>query len=383
MRVLGIQINVNVTWFITLAFVTSTLALRVYPEVFPVGSPYRHDVLLHWVMAISSGLAFFASILAHELAHSLVAERQGVAVKGITLFIFGGVSQITSESHRPLHEFIMAIVGPLTSVLLGGLFFLLWWLFGGLHEDRPLALILEWLFFMNVALGIFNLAPGFPMDGGRVVRAALWGLTGNFQQATRLATLGGRAMGYVLMVTGLLAGTGLIGVLDPWSGLWFVVLGLFLEQSARHSWLQSEALRALGQFQAGELMNSDLQKVDRTERVRTLPAGRPGRHHRFIYFVADSEDNVVGVLTEKEVAALDPKKRPFATAGETMVEADRAAVASPGQNGARLLEQMEAADIWHLPVVDEGRVIGVVSKENLLRFIGRRFGARARIARPA
>jgi Zn-dependent protease/CBS domain-containing protein len=363
--------------------VTSTLALRFYPEVFPVGSSYRHDVRLHWLMAIVSGLVFFASILAHELAHSLVAERQGVAVKGITLFIFGGVSQITSESRRPLHEFIMAIVGPLTSVLLGALFFLLWWLVGGLREDRPVALILEWLFLMNIVVGIFNLAPGFPMDGGRVVRAALWGLTGNFQKATRWATLCGRAMGYLLMAAGLLAGARFVDFVDPWSGLWFFVLGLFLEQSARQSWLQAEALRALGQFRAGELMNSDLQKLDRSERVRTLPERGAGSRRHFIYFVSDASDNVVGVVTEKELAARNPKKRPFATAEETMLDANQATVASPGQSGARLLEQMEAADVWHLPVVEEGRVVGVVSKEKLLRFLGRGFARRSRIVRPA
>ena len=261
-RLLGIPIVVNISWLITLAFVTTMLALRFYPGVIPPSSPYRDDLALHWVMAISSGLAFFASIILHELAHSIIALRQGIPVKSITLFIFGGVSQIGGEAKRPLFEFVMAIVGPLTSVVLAAIFAGLWWL-AGHSPTKPLSLVLEWLFLMNLVIAIFNMAPGVPMDGGRVLRSIIWGVTGNFYKATRLATIIGRGVGYGLMLLGGLAFLDVLGgYVDPWSGAWFIILGLFLESSARQSWLQAKALDVLSRSSAADIMNADLETAD-------------------------------------------------------------------------------------------------------------------------
>jgi len=369
-RVFGIPIRVNVSWFLTLAFITAMLALRFYPVVIPPDSPYRDDKLVHWVMAAASGLVFFASILLHELAHSVVAQKQGLVVKGITLFIFGGMAQITSEARRPLHEFVMALVGPLTSILLAGAFLATWGLLGGFSEEEPLYVVLEWLFLMNLIVGAFNLAPGFPMDGGRVLRSVLWGVTGNFYLSTRWVTLLGRAMGYGLMAVGLLATLRLLGVIDPWSGLWFFILGLFLESAARQSWIQARILETLRRYRADEIMSRDMETVGPWERVGLIQRqGTGGR--RFILFVAEDE-RIIGVLTEKEVGALTAERRLSATAGEVMLAAEKAAVADPADTGARILEQMEAAEIWHLPVVSESRVIGVISKESLLRLLTRR-----------
>ncbi|HEX5396940.1 MAG TPA: site-2 protease family protein [Candidatus Limnocylindria bacterium] len=366
-RLLGIPVIVNLSWVVTLAFVTSLLALRFYPEVIPPDSPYRNDHVLHWVMAISSGLIFFGSILVHELAHSAVALRQGIPVKSITLFIFGGVSQISGEAKRPLHEFVMAIVGPLTSLLLAVLFFGLWYAAG--HSDRkPAAVVMEWLFLMNLVIAAFNMAPGFPMDGGRVLRAILWGATGNMIRATRLATLVGRSMGYAMMIVGAVAFFGLISFIDPWSGAWFAILGLFLESSARQSWFQAKALDILSRYAAEDIMTSDLETAEERELLRYLTS-RGGQ--RFIFFVSDATERVVGVLTEKEVEALSPERRGTSTAGDAMVPTESVPVATPREDGATLLQRMETDAVWHMPVVAEGRVIGVVNKENLLRLLAR------------
>jgi Zn-dependent protease len=376
-RVLGIPVVVNVSWLVTLAFVTSILALRFYPEVIPRSSPHRDDEVLHWVMALSSGLIFFASILLHELAHSVMARRLGIAVKSITLFIFGGVSQIASDAHRPLHEFAIAIVGPLTSVVLAGVFFALWWL-TGLSSTDPLAIVLEWLFLMNLIVAAFNMAPGFPMDGGRVLRSLLWGISGNLLRATRLATIVGRGMGYSLMLIGGMAILGIITLIDAWSGLWFGILGMFLETSARQSWLQARALDVLAKFKAEDLMNEDLETAHRDERVRYLTNRAGGRH--FIFFVSDDDDRVVGVLTEKEVAAAGGEPALTATAGELMMRPEDASVATLQEDGATMLQRMEADSLWHLPVVSEGRVIGVVGKDALLRLLARDLIPRPRFA---
>ena len=366
-RFFGIPIVVNASWLLTLAFVTTMLALRFYPEVIPPRSPHRDDEALHWVMALGSGIVFFLSILLHELAHSMVARKQGIPVRSITLFIFGGVSQIGGEAKRPLHEFAMAIIGPLTSLAIAGVFFGAWSVMGR-SEEKPFAIVVEWLFFMNLIVAGFNMAPGFPMDGGRVLRALLWGVSGNLHRATRLATLAGRALGYSLMFIGAFAFFGLLRWIDPWSGVWFIILGLFLESSARQSWYQARILDTLARYSAEEIMTPDLETAGREERLRYL-ANRGGR--RFIFFVSDPDESVVGVLTEKEVAPVGDDERLTKSAGDVMLRPQDVPVAAPREDGASLLQRMEADAVWHLPVVSEGRVVGVVSKETLLRILAR------------
>jgi Zn-dependent protease len=365
--IFGIPIVVNVSWFVTLAFITSMLATRIYPELIPPGSPHRSDRQLLWLMAIASAVVFFVSILLHELAHSLIARRQGIEVKNITLFIFGGVSQITGEAKKPLNEFVMAIMGPITSVVLAAIFFAVWW-YVGLDNEQPYAVVLEWLFVMNVVLAVFNMAPGFPMDGGRVLRSLIWGVTGNFYRATRLATFAGRALGYALMAIGAMLVFGVLDFTDAWSGLWLGIIGLFLETSARQSGLQARGLEVLSRYKASDVMNPELETADQRDLVRYV-ISRGGR--RYIYFISDQNENVVGVLTEKEAGAPSVASVPSITAGEVMRSANEVAVAQPGDDGASLLQSMEANAVWHLPVISEGRVVGVVSKENLLRLLAR------------
>jgi len=277
------------------------------------------------------------------------------------------VSQIGGEAKRPLHEFAMAIIGPLTSLAIAGVFFGAWSAMGR-SEEKPFAIVVEWLFFMNLIVAGFNMAPGFPMDGGRVLRALLWGVSGNLHRATRLATLAGRALGYSLMFIGAFAFFGLLRWIDPWSGVWFIILGLFLESSARQSWYQARILDTLARYSAEEIMTPDLETAGREERLRYL-ANRGGR--RFIFFVSDPDESVVGVLTEKEVAPVGDDERLTKSAGDVMLRPQDVPVAAPREDGASLLQRMEADAVWHLPVVSEGRVVGVVSKETLLRILAR------------
>lgn len=366
-RLLGIPVEVNISWAITLVFVTALLALRFYPAVIPENSQYRDDQLLHWIMALASCLIFFGSILVHEFAHSVIALRYGIPVKSITLFIFGGVSQIGGEAKRPRHEFIMAIIGPLTSLALAVVFFGLWFALGG-NEDQPVSIVLEWLFLMNLIIAAFNMAPGFPMDGGRVLRSLIWGVSGNLFRATRLATVIGRGLGYSLIIIGALAFTGFFSFIDQWSGIWFALLGLFLETSARQAWLQAKAIDVLGRYTAEDVMSESLPTTDMQVALAYL-ANRVDS--RYIYFVEDQDDHVVGVVTQKEVDALPEEERKRATAGETMVSTQDVPVAALREDGATMLQRMEADSIWHLPVVSEGQVVGVVSKESLLRLLAR------------
>jgi Zn-dependent protease len=368
---MGIPIVVNLSWFLTLGFVAMALALWAYPQVFEPGSPYRDDKVVHWTMAIASGVVFFVSILLHELAHSVVALRQGIPVKNITLFIFGGVSQIGGEARRPLHEFIMAIIGPLTSLALAGIFFAAWWAITGFSNTDPVAIVLQWLFFMNLVLAAFNMAPGFPMDGGRVLRAIIWGLSGSSINATRVATLAGRGLGYAMMVVGGLALFGTFrDYVSEWGGIWFIVLGMYLENSAKQSWFQAKAVDILGRHFAEDVMQQDLETAGKDERLHYL-ASRGGQ--RYIFFITDENERVVGVLTQREVEAIPETERGTSTAGEAMRPTSQFPVAMLREDAASMLQRMEQETTWHMPVLSDGRVVGVVNKEDLLRLLARGF----------
>ena len=376
---MGIPIFINLSWLVTITVVTSVIALVWLPNSIPEESSYHDNHLWRWTMAIAGGIAFFVSILLHELAHSFVALRQGIPVRGITLFIFGGVSQISGDARRPLNEFVMAIAGPLMSVLLG-LMFLGAWALTGFSEDGPLGAIFSWLFLMNFVLAVFNMAPGFPMDGGRVLRATLWGLTGSMLRATRMATMVGRAMGYSIMVVGALVFTGVIDIFNTWSGLWFVVIGQFIQSSARESWLQTRALDALSQHKGQDLMSTELATAERDEELRHL-LGRASP--RFMFFVQDAAENVVGVITEQEAAGAKPGEDDRRTAGQLMVKTEETTVAAPEDDGASLFQVMENASIWFLPIVSGGRVLGVVSRENLIRMLAADMGLRSGSRNPS
>lgn len=223
-RLFGIQFRLHFTWFIIFFLVTFSL---VYPN---------YDRWLYWVVGIITSLLFFASVVSHELAHSLVGRANDMPIKSITLFIFGGVAQMEREATRPGAELKMAIAGPFSSLVIGGVFGLLWLLLP--EKTGPVATMTLWLAVMNGVLAAFNLIPGFPLDGGRVFRSLLWRFTRNFNQATRIATWVGQGIGYLFILGGIA-----IIFLRPFGlswfdGVWIVFIGWFLEAAASASYRQ-------------------------------------------------------------------------------------------------------------------------------------------------
>ena len=196
-KVFGIPIRVHVSWLIIFALITLILAANYFPNE----SHHQWAAWIYWVLGIVTSLLFFVSVLLHELAHSVVARRRGMKVRDIVLFIFGGVSELGDEPGSAATEFIMAFVGPLTSFVLGGLSLLLYWLTRDVSE--PVSAIANYLGFINILLGIFNLIPGFPLDGGRVLRAILWGITGDLQRSTRWASRMGSFFAYAFIFVGI------------------------------------------------------------------------------------------------------------------------------------------------------------------------------------
>ena len=244
-KLFGIQFRLHFSWFIIFIIITVILVSPHYSQ------------WLYWVTGIITSLLFFASVVAHELAHSLVGRANGIPIKSITLFLFGGVAQMTREATRSGAEFKMAAAGPISSLVIGGLFGLIWLLAQG--RIQPIADIARWLAVMNVTLAAFNLIPGFPLDGGRVFRALLWRFTGSYGRSTRIATRVGQGVGYLFMLGGIL-----IIFLRPFDlswfdGLWFAFIGWFLARIASANYRQIRRRETLHDFTSSQSATSDRQ----------------------------------------------------------------------------------------------------------------------------
>ncbi len=359
----GISIEVNVSWLIILVLLTWSLAL----EWFPAASP-KQPAVVYWALGLLAALLLFASVLLHELAHSLVAKARRLPVKSITLFIFGGVSNIEREPQSPGVEFQMAFVGPLTSLFIGVVSVALARLLG---STSPLAsAVFAYLGVTNLLLGIFNLIPGFPLDGGRVLRSILWRTTGNLRTATRWAALIGEGIAYLLILVGVWVFFG--G--DVVDGIWFGFIGWFLLQAARaeNTQVMLEAVFkgvTVGQLmtppQSGVQANLPLQQlVDAymlPSGVRTLPVLRG--------------DDFAGLITVESVRKVPRERWATTTVGDAMIALDSLHVAHPEENLNDVLPRMTERDVNQLPVVDaSGHLVGMLSRDAVLRYVEIRRG---------
>lgn len=232
-KLFGFRVNIDVTWFILAILVTWTLAEEVFPHHLVKDEDFSKPT--YWCMGIAGALGLFASIVFHEFCHSLIARRYGLPMKGITLFIFGGVAEMAEEPESPKAEFLMAIAGPISSVVLAtGLLFLH---MAGKHAvwSEPVNGVLWYLWFINYALAGFNLLPAFPLDGGRVLRSILWAIKGNLLWATKIASRLGSGFGLFLIVMGLFC---LIIIGDFIGGIWFGLIGMFIRNASQMSYKQ-------------------------------------------------------------------------------------------------------------------------------------------------
>jgi len=358
---LGIPILVNPSWFLLFALTTWLLATQVFPSVLTSAGN-----ITYFAMAAASVLIFFVSIVIHELAHSLVAKRYEIPVRSITLFVFGGVAQITRDATKPVAELLMALAGPLTSFVLGGMFLALWWFFGA-ADGSALGLVLFWLAWMNVVLGIFNLVPAFPMDGGRVFRSLIWLISGNYHAATKVACWTGRVIAWITIAAGVLSlvRVPIPLVSQPLGGAWLVLIGVFLENSARQSLVQNRLVRTLRQYSASQLMVADPPVVEGAMSVGSLARGVLELNPRVCYFVED-EGRLAGILSSYQMQAVPEQLWDSTTAAQAMVPRQRLKATGPESPVSEVLLEMESANLLHMPVVREGRVIGVIGRDRIL-----------------
>jgi len=357
-KLFGIQFRLHYTWFIVFVLVVVSLSTQYFPMTYP---GWSH--LVYWTIGIITSLLFFASVVAHELAHSFVARVNGIPVKSITLFIFGGVAQITREATKASTEFIMAAAGPACSLVIGGLFALLWLFTQSVSE--PVAVMALWLAYVNGVLAVFNLIPGFPLDGGRVFRSLLWRFTGNYSRSTLIATLVGRGVGYLFILGGILV---MFFLHDWFGGLWLAFIGWFLENAASASYRQAQWREGLLGITVTQVMTSDFPVVPSNVTVNHLVQGyifTSGRH----FFLVVDEGELKGILTLHNIKSVSQQNWDATQVKEIMTPVDKLKAARPDQEALSILEQMIEDDINQMPVVREGRVIGLITRDNLLRFL--------------
>ena len=360
-KLFGIQFRLHYTWFIIFILITVSFSWQLFPAVYP-----DWPVALHWAMGVVTAVLFFASILAHELAHSLVGRANNIPIKSITLFIFGGVAQMTREARSAGAELKMAAAGPVCSLVIAGLFYAV--SFFTRNTVVPLAAVTFELFYINVALAAFNMIPGFPLDGGRVFRSIMWKVTGNYRRSTRIAARIGQGTGYLFILAGIL-----VVFLQPFglnwfSGLWLAFIGWFLGNTASASYRQVQWHGVLRGVTALQVMTSDCPVVPLSVTVSQLVQGYifPSGHGCFL--VAD-EGGVRGVLTLHNIKSVPRLKWVTTRAEEIMIPVDKLKVASPEQDAQSILEQMDESNLGLMPVVSEGRVIGLITRENLIRLL--------------
>jgi Zn-dependent protease/CBS domain-containing protein len=352
-RVSGVQVAVHPSWFIVFVLVAWSLAAGFLPDVLPQIEPVQA-----WILGIVGALLLFASVLLHELAHSLVAIRRGLPVSSITLFIFGGVSNLTAESKDPRTEFLIAIVGPLTSFVIAGVS----WLIAISPIDDRIAVLFGYLAVVNAVLGAFNLIPGFPLDGGRVLRSIIWRATGNVRRATEIAGAIGQAVGFGFIVLGVVQ----FFRGDLLGGLWTGAIGWFLQGAAAASVQQLMVDQRLAGVRVRDAFAPDDTTVPPgltvAELIDTFILGAKKR----AVLVTDN-GRLVGIVTMGDIVKVPPEERSKATMAEVMTPLDRLVTVAPSTTLREAAETLSTHEFDQLPVVEAGRPLGFLTRADVIR----------------
>ncbi len=355
-KIIGIDIYIDSSWFVIFILFTWALATSYFPQQYA-----DWQALQYWLIGIFTSFSMFASVLVHELAHSLVAKLQGEEVRRITLFILGGVAQITEEPKKPWKELTMALVGPSASVVLAVGFFILSFFLSGVSE--PLKASFLYLAIINFVLAVFNLLPGFPMDGGRVLRALIWQATGNLKMATRIASRVGQVVAFLLIFLGIFQI--LRGNLG---GFWLIFVGWFLHSAAVRGYQQVTVESALKGVQAKELMREDFERISGSTLVQEL-VDNYILHKRERVFLVEDSGILQGIVCLEDVKATSREKWSEMTVSEIMTPKEKLEAVSPEDDGNKILNSLTAKEIHQVPVVENGKVTGIICRSDILRYI--------------
>jgi Zn-dependent protease len=355
-RIWGIPIGLHWSWFLIFGLVTWSLALGFFPREHPA-----LPLPAYWALGAVTSLLFFASVLIHELGHTYFALRDNLPVSGITLFIFGGVAQLRQEPRTPGSEFRISIAGPLTSLGLAVAFAVLY------QFDQAIPYLAApslWLARINFMLAVFNMIPGFPLDGGRVLRAIVWHVTGSLQRATQIASFSGQVIAFGFIGWGVF--TMFQGQL--FEGLWLAFIGWFLQNAAASTYAASNLQQVLRGVTVARVMARGYPRVAGQVSLEQLVEDQVMTSGQRYFFVADN-GNPRGMLTLREVTAVPRTQWSQVSAEQVMVPWTRLTRVNPNMELQTALQTMDDANVAQVPVVEDDHIVGVLSREHVLRYI--------------
>jgi len=358
-KLLGFEVKIDVSWLIIAVLITWSLARAVFPSYFQglSGTTYV-------LMGVVGALGLFSSIVVHEFSHSLIARRFGLSMKGITLFIFGGVAEMEKEPPTAKAEFFMAIAGPLASVILGGILYGITVLGARSGWPNPVIGVLSYLWSINLVLAAFNLLPAFPLDGGRVLRSALWGFTGRLAWATRIASLIGSGFGFLLIAMGVVT----IVRGDFVGGIWWFLIGMFVRNAAQASYRQLVTRRLLEGEPVRRFMERNPVTVPYHISVEQLVEDYVYKHHFKMYPVVQ-EEKLVGCVTTRDVKMIPREEWDQHTVKEVSTACSPENTIASDADATDALALMSRTGNSRLMVVDGERLVGIIALKDLLEFL--------------
>ncbi|MBZ5705221.1 MAG: site-2 protease family protein [Acidobacteriia bacterium] len=360
-RVFGVELGLHYSWFVIALLIVFSLAAHFRA----VNAAWGEGVI--WAAAIVTGVLFFAGLFAHELSHALVAKARGLPIHRITLFLLGGMAQIEKEAADAKTEFWMGIAGPIASALIGVVMLGLAAAFGWTWRAEPATpgvAILVWLGYINLALGAFNMIPGFPLDGGRVLRAIIWWITRNADRATRVATTVGQVVAVLFIMYGLLhffRGEGL-------GGLWMAFIGWFLLQAASASRLHLQAESLLRGLRVRDVMSTDCSRVDGHTVLQQFVDDELLRTGRRCFLVMENS-RVAGLITPNDVGKVERERWPLMRVRDAMRPLDQIHSVAPDTTAMEAVEKMAGEDVNQLPVMSDGQLQGIVTRGHILQVL--------------
>jgi Zn-dependent protease len=355
-RIWGIPIGLNVSWFLIFLLITFSLSTGYFPSQYPDLGRFGT-----FLLGLLTTLLFFVSVLSHELGHAYLAIRSGIPVKGITLFIFGGVAEITKEPKSPGEEFRIAIAGPLVSLALSGMFGVLYLV----EENVPyLAASAFYLMRINLLLAIFNMVPGFPLDGGRVLRSLIWKITGSYERSTRLASISGRVVAFTFIGFGIFQ----IFTSQVINGIWLVMIGWFLQNAASSAQTQVMIQKALTGVTVSQAMQRDVIRIPALTPISYLVEGYVlNQNHSS--FLVEEDNQVSGILTLQDIMQVPKAHWRYTTAKQVMVPIARTLQMKADAELLYALETFNNERATHISVIEQNNLIGILSRDQLTQYL--------------
>ena len=355
--VLGIPLEINISWFIILGLVIFTLAKGYFPIQVP-----NLSLTTYWAMGLVTAILLFICLLLHELSHSVVAKINKLPIAGITLFVFGGVAHMVKEPQTPKVEFKMAIAGPIMSILLS----LIFWIASivAMHFDLPQVvwIITDYLSFFNLAVAIFNMMPGFPLDGGRILRAVIWHFTKNLKKATRIASVFGEGFAILLMSLGIL---GLI-TSNFVSGVWFIFLGFFLLEAAQMSYRQLVIKKAFSGLKVKDIMSKNIISVPDNISIRDLIDEYFFRYKHSCFPII-KDDSLLGIVNFHDVKGTSKEHWAHKTSVEIMIPINENIIIAENSPVEEAFQQLAQNGIGRLLVIRGDKLVGILSQSDIVK----------------